>query len=106
VIPVATTTITITRPGTVDGDPTEATTPTEVAAGVRAVIGSPTGREPEGLERVDAVLTADVCDLANHDLVDDDVTGDHWQVRWARTRLGVGLDHVTAGLVKVGGPDA
>lgn len=103
---MATTTVTITRPGALDGDPTEETTPTEVAAAVRAVIGSPSGSEVEGQERVDAVLTADPCDIASYDLVTDDRSGGTWQVVWTRDRVGLGLAHVTAGLRKVGGPDA
>ena len=102
--PLPTTTITLRRPAGADDDPTEAPTVSTVATGHPATIGSPSGSEVVNSgerELVDAVLV--VADLAvgRLDLVDDDETGDTWQVVWSRQRRGLGLDHVRAGLRRV-----
>lgn len=104
-IPLATTTVTVTRPAS-DPDRDLPQTPTDVAAGVRAHISAPSGQELRAggsRERVDARLTCDVIDLQHGDTITDDTTGDEWRCTSARQRLGLGLDHVEAGLVAVSG---
>lgn len=111
-IPIATTTITVTRearPATEDPlgegydepedrDDTAAT----IAGGVRAVIatGSGNGSKAGGeSEQVEFRLTCDPCPLSYLDTVTDDTTGDVYEVRWATETPGVaGLGHVAAGL--------
>lgn len=103
-LPIATTTITVARPS--DGDPTDAPTFTPLASRHPAVIAAPSGSgNPAGgvQEVVDAQLRCDVLALAPADVVTDEVTGDTYAVVWARQRVGLGLDHTTAGLRKVTG---
>ncbi|MGK2948990.1 MAG: hypothetical protein ACSLFP_10475 [Acidimicrobiales bacterium] len=99
-LPLATTTITIERPSSTD--PYETPTTTDVACGVAAHIGSPSGNEVDQggqQERVDAVLLAKAgIGLLHTDLVVDDGTGDRYRVVWVRQRQGLGLDHTRAGL--------
>jgi hypothetical protein len=104
-IPLATTTISIRRPGGGgsgdDYDPPVAAT--TVGAGVRAVIRSPGGSEVVtngDRETVTWALDADPCDLTYADVVVDDATGDRYDVLWARERAGPGgaLAHVVAAL--------
>jgi hypothetical protein len=104
---LTTTTVTVRRPASA-GDPTDAPTVTTVAAAHPAHIGSPSGGATFGTgtaEQVDATLTCDTLALYLGDQVDDDITGERWSVVWSRQRIGVGLDHTTAGLrrVKPGG---
>lgn len=99
---IETTTVTITRPLT--GDPYEiGSAVTEVATGLSAHISSPSGSEARiggEREQVTAVLLIDPgVDLARTDRVVDDITGETYDVAWVRTRTGLGLDHVKAGLV-------
>jgi hypothetical protein len=108
-IPVATTTVTV--EATVEAEPGEGRTTVTVAAGVRAVIGSPSGSERPapggGTSRVTDVLNCDPCpQLADNTCrVIDDTTGVEYEVEWVRHRNGLGLDHTKAGLVQnVGRP--
>lgn len=105
-LPLVTTTVTMTRPA--GGDPfVDGGADTAVAAAVPARVSAPTGRETRGLgaqETVDAVLYVDASvDVRRGDTVSDDVTGDRWQVTWTRVRRGLGLDHVVAGLTATTG---
>lgn len=98
-LPLAVTTITVRRPPA--GDPYEPATAPVIATGVRAVIGSPSGSERRiggQLSEITDVLNCDVTDLDHRDLVDDEVTGESYSVEWVRKRIGLGLDHVKAGL--------
>lgn len=111
-IPLSTTTITVLRlpaietpgPGEEWLDPYDAQPArTEVATGVRAHFSSPTGREiVQGgeQERVDFVLLCDTLTVGlNHlDEVEDETTGELYEVVWARRRIGLGLDHIEAGV--------
>lgn len=106
-IPLATTTISITRPpdtANVDGYDTTGD-PTTVITGVRAQISSPSGRNTITVgNRTVYVwkITADPCDLRSDDTVTD-ADGNTFRVQWARQRRGLGLDHTTGGLIQVEG---
>lgn len=74
-------------------------------ADVRAVISGPAGSERTSraqAERVTAKLIADPCELTHLDRVRDDC-GTVWLVEWVQESHGLGLDHVTAGLVRYDG---
>lgn len=109
-IPLATTTITVTRNtllATADPyDPVTAS-PETVASAVRAHLSAPGGFETQrgqsAQEDVAWRLSCDPCDLTNDCTVTDDNTGDTYEVEWARIRLGLGLDHVAAALRQVAG---
>lgn len=107
-IPLATTTITVTRPGSTayqDGY-TPAPAPTPVAAGVRAHLSAPSGAEAVqggSAETVQWRLTCDPVDLHHADTIVDDSTGDTFEVVWARSRPGLGVDHTVAGLLQRSG---
>ncbi len=101
-IPGATTTITVQTP--TQAEPYEAQTWADVATGVRAVIGGPGGQESNATgaaSSVDARLTADPVVLTHDMRVVDDTTGDTYAVVWSVRRIGLGLEHTTAGLRKV-----
>lgn len=106
-IPLATTTITV-RAMT-ESEPGEGRTGEVVATGVRAVIGSPTGRETYapggGTSRVTDILNADPTPaLADNTCqIIDDTTGVVYEVEWVRQRGGFGLEHTKAGLVQIVG---
>lgn len=104
-IPLASTTVTVTRAnGT--GDPYEPASTSTVTAGAPAHISAPNGtseRVGGAQEVVDAVLyLPSVPALKPADSVVD-ALGDRYTVTWVRTRRGLGLDHQQAGLVAVRG---
>jgi len=104
-LPLATTTITVKRPAA-GGDPYEAASVSTVVSGVRAHIGSPSGRERivgGSKETLDAGLDCDVCDIAHTDSVTDATTGEVFEVVWVQRRVGLGLDHMEGGLRRVSG---
>jgi len=103
-IPGATTTITVQTP--TQAEPYEAATWATVVSGIRAVIGigDTGGRESTATgaaETLNARLTADPVALTHDMRVIDDTTGDVYAVAWAVRRIGLGLDHTTAGLRRV-----
>lgn len=116
-IPLSTTTITILRPTVVDGDkdgyPDEEPTWGTVSSGTRAVVSS--GRKTsvsgggttirEGSEQFIGTfrMAADPCDLRHTDRVLDEKTQTVYRVDWVAQALGLGLDHVSAGLEFVEG---
>jgi len=107
-IPMHTTTISVLRlppdPARDPHDPQPE--PGVIASGVRAHIASPRGRERSGggeQEVVEFRLSCDPVDLRHTDRVQDDQTGDLYEVTWARPRGGLGLDHTQAGLKQVSG---
>jgi hypothetical protein len=114
-IPFSTTTITIRRPSSEppEGedyvDPLDAPgTPTVVASAVRAHISSPSGTENQtgGTQTVDQYrLDCDIFagELRHTDEIVDDTTGLSFRVLWAMPRIGMGLDHIEAGLLRVEG---
>jgi len=106
---IFTTTITVRRPDG-DTDPYEEPTEITVATAVPAHISSPSGSDTRlGGERelVDAALiVATSPALTLRDEIDDERTGESWQVVWVRQRTGVGLDHQRAGLSSVKGAAA
>lgn len=100
-ITLATTTITVLRvaddPDRDPYDPPPAAS--EVATGVRAHIGSATGREQAvgGQQSVtDLRLVCDPVDLRHTDQVRDDTTGETFEVVWVKQRTGLNLDHTAA----------
>jgi hypothetical protein len=105
-LPLTTTTVTISSPEG-SGDPTDAPVVTVVSSAVPAVIGSPSGTEAVAggqQETVDAVLHVNPeVDLTHLFLVEDESTGELWQVVWVRERTGLGLGHRIAGLRRVKG---
>lgn len=104
-LPLATTTITVLRSNQ-DGtrDAVDGVTFSTLVSGVRAVIGSDSGRETNvggSSESVDARLDCDPCDLRHGDRITDETTGETWGVSWVRRRIGYGLDHMAAGLLAI-----
>jgi hypothetical protein len=110
-IPFATTTIAILRLSeeAMDGESYQTEVRSVFATGIRASISmSPQNRGEEttqGGERakVKARLSCDPCDLRHTDQVVDLVTDDVWNVEYTQNRVGLGIDHVTAGLYRFAG---
>ena len=105
-IPLATTTIAVIA-GATTGDLYE-TVPgsTTTATGVRAHISTSSGDEEVrggSQELVTFRLACDPVELTHTDRVQDEQTGEVYEVVWARSRSGLGLDHVQAGLRQVKG---
>lgn len=101
--PLPTTTITVRRPSS-SGDSTDAPDVAPIVSEYPATIGSPSGSDllvGGEKETVEAVLIVSGIALQHLDFVDDESTGDTWAVVWARSRQGLGLDHVRAGLRRV-----
>lgn len=107
-IPIATTTVTVLRAS--EPEPGEGRTLTEAAAAVRAVIGSLSGSESVrpggGRSTSDAKLTCDVADIIPTDVIEDDTTGERWEVEWVEIKPGLGLDHMEGGLARYRGAAA
>lgn len=107
-IPLATTTITITRiprDDTRDGYDTQPE-PDTIASGVRAHIGNPSGSDnitSGDRTVVRFAITTDPTDLQADDTVIDDNTGAQYRCVWARNRQGLGLDHTTGAVEQVAG---
>jgi streptogramin lyase len=108
-LPVATRTVTIFRATGLDAldDFDAEPTYTPVARDVRAVIGNPGGSsrtERAEASTNQAALTMDPipAGLSALDLIVDD-TGTVWTVAWIQEVLGLGLDHLSAGLVRYEG---
>lgn len=104
-IPLATTTVTVTA--CAELEPGAGITTSTRASGVAAVISEPSGRERNapggGGEAVDAVLLCStVSGLSHRDRVTD-ADGNVYEVAWVAQRVGLGLGHSKAGLVKVDG---
>lgn len=107
-LPLTTTTVTVTRPANPGGDyEDDDGEPTLVATGVAVAITSPTGADSVvggQQERVDAVLTAPTCPALQHlDTLVDECAGETYRIAWVRRRRGFGFDHQAAGLVAVKG---
>jgi hypothetical protein len=100
-IPLATTLVQIDRPAA-GVDPYATQVLTVVGQNVPGHISAPSGSDRHvggDQENVDAVLYVDCCtDIAYTDQVLDLQTGDRYDVTWVRRRIGVGLDHLKAGL--------
>lgn len=105
-IPFTTTTVSIARPGALT-DPMETATRTDVLAALPAHISYPSGSERRGTgskRDFEATLFVDAgTDVRPQDQITDEKTGVVWQVSWARSRYGVGLDYCSAGLVRAEG---
>lgn len=83
---------------------------TAVATGIRAHISAPMQRSDEEVhggsqEVVQFPMHCDPVDLRHTDQVEDEATGEVYEVVWARQRLAMpgGLDHVEAELKQVSG---
>jgi hypothetical protein len=111
-IPLATTTVAVLR-ATADSTRDDMDAPADtaratVATGVRATISSPSGSSSSANGTREEVSFRLGCDpipagLSYLDHVRDEQTGDVYFVVWARPRLGLGLDHIEAGLRQVVG---
>lgn len=104
-LPLATTTVTVTAQA--EAEPGDGLTASTRASGVRAAVVSPSGRDVPGpgggAEVIDAVLLCDPVDgLAHSDLVTT-AEGEAFEVRWVTQRIGFGLGHTKAGLVRLTG---
>ena len=100
-IPLASTTITTSRPDPTEDPADSSAEPTVVATGVRAHFSVPRGRTtiaPGEQSVVDMVMGCDPCDLKHTDLVTDDTTGVVYTVVWVVERSGLGLDHLEVGV--------
>lgn len=106
-LPITTTTVNIERPSTLTGDPTDEPDVTVIATVVDATIGAPSGAErvAGGQQTVvtDVLHVPPGTDIEHFDIVTDNVTGDRFAVEWVRRRVGLGLDHVKAGLRQTSG---
>lgn len=107
-LPVATRLISVLRADLTDVDDYD-TEPVwaVVASGVRAVISQQGGLERTQRGEAETLNAALTCDpipagLFHTDLVRDD-TGVVWSVQWVQDVLGLGLDHISAGLVRYDG---
>lgn len=104
-IPLHTTTIDVLRSDQ-DGtkDRLDPLTWSTVHPNVRAVISTPIGSERVAggsSEDVSARLDCDPVAIRHTDRVRDNTTGETFEVTWARTRYGLGLDHTVADLRKI-----
>jgi hypothetical protein len=107
-VPLHTTTISVLRlPTDPARDPYDPQPdPEVVAAGIRAHISSPSGRERVAggsQEVVEFRLSCDPVEIRHTDRVQDEQTGAVYEVTWARERRGLRLDHTQAGLKQVSG---
>lgn len=109
-IPHAETTIKVLRvPDDPMRDPYDPPPPPDtIAAGVRAVISTSSGRESTagGSQSITELrLSCDPYDggLHHEDTVVDEHSGEEFDVVWSRHRRGMGLDHFAAGLKQVKG---
>lgn len=104
-LPLSTTTIAVVETDG-DGDPYEDAAVATIATGVRAHFSTPTGRERVAggqQSAVDMVLLCDIVELTSTHRVIDENTDQAWSVQWVEQRLGLGLDHVEAGVNRVSG---
>lgn len=99
-LPLATTTIDVTRPandGSVDlVDNNPPSTPSTVASSIPAVISSPTSRTSlVSGERVvvSASFRSDPCDVQTGDTLTDNTSGQSYLVLWALSRYELGLTY-------------
>jgi hypothetical protein len=104
-IPLATTTISVL---VLDGDtdPYENPSLTTVASGVKAHFSSPRGSDRfigGDQEIIDMRLDCDVCAFPFTAIVVDESNNDQWKTVWVRPRIGLGLDHIEAGVQRVQG---
>lgn len=105
-IPIATTTIRVLRPDPTDEPYEEPGEPTVVASGVRAHISTSTGREVVAggsQEIVQFRMSSDPVDLTHLDRIQNEETGEIFEVSWVHQRRGLGMDHTQAGLKQVSG---
>lgn len=104
-LPLATTTITISRSDQ-DGtkDALDTLTYSDVVTGIRAVVSAPRGAETNtggSEEDVTFRLDCDPTDLRHGDRVTDETTSETFEVVWTRRRIGLGLDHTVADVRKI-----
>lgn len=109
-IPVATTTVTVKRvPSDPDRDPYDPQPdPVVVVSGVRAHITTARGSEDRGGSDRSHVHFRMSCDqyaggLLHTDTVEDEQSGEVYEVKWAVARTALGLDHIQAGMDQISG---
>jgi len=106
-ISVATTTISVIRPVISELDPyDDQPEPEVVATNVRAHISTSTGEESQKGGEKEIVNFRVTCDpivggLKHIDTIVDNRNGDRYEVVWAVTRYGFGLDHEQASLQRI-----
>lgn len=99
-LPLTTTRVDLYRPAMADGD--EPVSRMAYRSGLPAVVHTQAGGELLGHGQSETVIGR--LDLSTNpglkhwDQVYDRTTGNWWEVTWVRTRTGLGLDHVEAGL--------
>lgn len=106
-IPLATTTVAVWRlPADPDRDGYD-TPPArqQVKLGLRAHIGSPSGRHSiaDGRTVTTFRLDTDPFDFAIDDQIQDESTGEVYMLAWARKRVALGLDHVEGAMYLIEG---
>lgn len=109
-VPLATTTVTVREvPADPNRDPYDAApAAVTVASGVRAHISTSSGREQVAGGSQEVVTFRLSCDpfdggLSHQATVEDEQTGEVYEVVWSVARFGIGLDHIQAGLRQVSG---
>jgi hypothetical protein len=105
-LPLSTTTYTVYRATNIDEDAGEALDFQPVIVGLPGNTVFLSGSESVvggDRERVDARIIIEEADVRHFDHVLDDVTGDTWQVAFARRRTGLGLDHLVLGVYQTTG---
>lgn len=106
-LPITTTTVTVERRvGT--ADKWEPETPAVIYTAIPATIGPVTASDVQtsggDQQAVDAVLHTNLQHVVGRlDTVTDLLTGDVYEVAWAYSRRGLGLDHWRAGLKRTDG---
>jgi len=103
-VPVATTTVAVYA--MVEAEPGEGRV-RSLRATVPGHVSSPTGTEAQapggGGETVDAVILCNPVDGMAHTDQCETAEGDVYEVVWVRRRVGLGLDHMRAGVRRVTG---
>lgn len=66
-------------------------------------VSSPNGNQAGFTEVVDAVVLCDPIEVTHEARFTDLTTGDVWDVAWVRQRVGVGLNHTSAGVRRATG---
>jgi hypothetical protein len=106
-LPIATSTYTLLSMSDPDQDSGDPITYVEVATGVPGVSMFYSGTESVALghrERVDVRIAIETSLSPEFfDKITDELTGDTWDIAWARQRIGLGLDHWLLGCLEITG---
>lgn len=105
-VPLTTTTYTVRRASNITEDSGEALQFEDIQTGLPGNTVYLSGSESVvggDRERVDARILVEPADITKSDHLVDELTGDTWQVAFARHRTGLGLDHLVLGVYQVTG---